>query len=155
MCEMWSNDIKIVFFSKKLQKIALRLGLCPPDSHSIRRLGSRPPDPVCDTFELQCSSLLNTRLSIWTFLDFNYWLKPSPLKEFLVTCQCQATASDLPLYVIFSPQKNPFSKFLMRSWQVICDLDRLNQKSWLRLRYSVVYCNLSNVWKPSKVLRAY
>ena len=43
-CEMWSNGIKIAFFSKKLQKIAQWLGL-------------RSQTSVCDTFELQYTSL--------------------------------------------------------------------------------------------------
>ena len=41
-CEMWSNDIKIAFFFKKLWKIAQR----PPAA------GGSTSDPVCDTFEL-------------------------------------------------------------------------------------------------------
>ena len=41
-------------------------------------------------------------------LQFKYWFQPSSLKEFLVTCQHQATASDLPFYdrPIFAPTKN-------------------------------------------------
>ena len=35
-----------------------------------------------------------------------YWFKLSPLSEFLVTCQHQATASDLPFNDIFAPTKN-------------------------------------------------
>ena len=57
-CEMCSNGIKIAFFSKKLRKIAQRLGALPPDPHSFRRLRAPPQIPVCDTFELQCTSLL-------------------------------------------------------------------------------------------------
>ena len=51
-CKMWSNGIKIAFFSKKLQKIAQRLVASPPDPQSLRRLGARPQTPVCDAFEL-------------------------------------------------------------------------------------------------------
>ena len=43
-CEMWFNDIKIAFFSKKLQKIAQRLGASLPDPQSLWRLGAPPPD---------------------------------------------------------------------------------------------------------------
>ena len=43
-CEMWSNGDE-AFFSKKLQKIAQRLGASPPDPNSLRRLGVPPPDP--------------------------------------------------------------------------------------------------------------
>ena len=45
ICEMWSNGIKIAIFSKKLQKTA-------------QRLGASSPDHVCDTFELQYTSLI-------------------------------------------------------------------------------------------------
>ena len=42
---MWSNGIEIAFFSKKLQKIA-------------QRLGALPPNPRLWYFELQYTSLL-------------------------------------------------------------------------------------------------
>ena len=61
-CEMRSKGIKIPFFPK-LRIIAQRLGALPPDTHSLRCLGAPPPDPLCDAFELQYTSLLNTRLS--------------------------------------------------------------------------------------------
>ena len=44
-CKMWFNGIKIAFFSKKLQKIAQRLGSSPTDLQSLRQLGTPPPDP--------------------------------------------------------------------------------------------------------------
>ena len=67
-------------------------------------------------------------------------LKPSPLNEFLVTCQQQATASDLPFYDIFAPQQIPLLKFMMMSLHVICGLPLpLNQKSWLRLGVTSTY----------------
>ena len=50
--EMWSNGIKIAFFSKNLQKIVQRLGASPPDPQSLQRLGPRPQPLVCKTFEL-------------------------------------------------------------------------------------------------------
>ena len=50
--KMWFNGIKIAFISKKLQKIAQRLGAGPPVPQSFQRLGAPPPDPMCDTFEL-------------------------------------------------------------------------------------------------------
>ena len=58
---------------------------------------------------------------------------PSPFTKILAKCH-QATASDLPFYDIFAPQKITFSKI---SDDVIgCDLwfgSPPNQKSWLRL----------------------
>ena len=56
-CEMRSNGIKIAFFSQKLRKIAQRL--CPQT-------------PVCDTFDLQYTSLLNTspNLNILTTVGY-------------------------------------------------------------------------------------
>ena len=46
--EMWSHSIKIAFFPKSYEKLPGCGGL-------------RPQTPVCDTFELQYTSLLNTR----------------------------------------------------------------------------------------------
>ena len=44
-CEIFSSGIKKAFFSKKLRKIAQRLGALPPDPHSLLRLRAPPPDP--------------------------------------------------------------------------------------------------------------
>ena len=44
----------------------------------------------------------------------------SPLNEFLVTCQHQATAFDLPFYDIFAPTKN--SSFELSDYVIACDL---------------------------------
>ena len=63
-CEMWSNGIKKALFSKTLRKIAQRLEAWPPDPKASGRWGLRPQIPVYDTFELQYTSLLNTRLPI-------------------------------------------------------------------------------------------
>ena len=61
--------LKQLFFSKKLQKIAQRLGALPPDPNSLRMPGALPQTPVSDTFELQYTFLLNTsaNLNIFTF----------------------------------------------------------------------------------------
>ena len=53
------------------------------------------------------------------------------MNEFLVTCQHQATASDLPFYDIFAPHKNPSPK--VSDDVIACDLGATNQNSWLRL----------------------
>ena len=50
----------------------------------------------------------------------NFRFKPSPLNEFLVTCQHQATAFDLPFYDIFAPTKN--SSFEVSDVVIACDL---------------------------------
>ena len=70
---------------------------------------------------LKYSTLLySTRLPIKTFSDFNFWFKSSPLNEFLVTCQHQATAFDLPFYDIFAPTKN--SCFKVSDDEIACDM---------------------------------
>ena len=70
---------------------------------------------------LNYSTLLySTRLPVLTFSHFNYWFKSSPLNEFLVTCQHQATAFDVPFYDIFAPTKN--SCFEVSDDVIACDL---------------------------------
>ena len=56
--EMWSNGIKIAFFSKNLQKSPSGWGLCPQTPIATRGWGLRPQTPVCDKFKY--TSLLNT-----------------------------------------------------------------------------------------------
>ena len=64
--------------------------------------------------------LYSTRLPIQTFSHFNYWFKFSPLNEFLLTCQHQATAFDVQFYDIFAPTKNSF--FEVSDDVIACDL---------------------------------
>ena len=56
-CEMWSNGIKIAFFSKNLQKSPSGWGLYPQTPIATGGWRLRPQTPVCDTFEY--TSLLN------------------------------------------------------------------------------------------------
>ena len=98
--------LKQLLFFKKLQKIA-------------QRLGASPQTPFNNMFELQYTSLLNTSLNL-DISHFNYWFKPSPLNEFLVTCQHQPTASDLSFYDIFAPTKKFF--FEVSDDAIACDL---------------------------------
>ena len=77
----------------------------------------RPPSIIRLNYS---THIYSTRLLIWTFLDFNNWFKLSLLNEFLVTCQHQATASDLPFYDIFAPTKN--SCFEVSDDVIACDL---------------------------------
>ena len=67
--------------------------------------GGFAPRPL-SIIRLNYNTVLYTLLSISTFSHFNYWFKPFPLNEFLVTCQHQTTAFDLPFYDIFTPTKN-------------------------------------------------
>ena len=121
--EMWSNGIKIASFSKKLRKIAQRLGALSPNPHNLRRLGAPPPDPCLWYVWITVHFFTQALLSISTFSHFNYWFKPSPLKEFLVTCQHEAsTASDLPFYDILAPTKNSSFEVSDESLHVICGL---------------------------------
>ena len=85
-------DLNSFFFSKNLQKSPSGWGLCPQT-------------PVCDTFEY--TSLLNTssKLDFYTFQQLVFALST----KILAKCH-QATASDLPFYDIFAPQKISFSK---------------------------------------------
>ena len=66
-CEMWSNGIKIAFFSKNLQKSPSGWGLCPQTPIAFGGWGLRPQTPICDTFEY--TSFLNTspKLDIFAF----------------------------------------------------------------------------------------
>ena len=112
--------LKQLFFSKNYEKVPSSWGLCPQTPIASAGWGLSPQTPVNNTFELQCTSLLNTLLSIYIFLHFNCWFKPSPLNEFLVTCQHQDMASNLPFYDIFAPTKN--SSFEYSDDVIACDL---------------------------------
>ena len=70
-CKMWFNGIKIAFFSKKLQKIAQRLGAGPPVPQNLLRLGAPPPDPMCDTFELHKLSQHVSNVRYFRFLSIS------------------------------------------------------------------------------------
>ena len=64
---MWSNGIKIAFFSENLQKSLSGWGLCPQTPIATGGWRLRPQTPVYDTFDN--TSLLNTspKLDICTF----------------------------------------------------------------------------------------
>ena len=105
------------FFSKNLQKSPSGWGLCPQTPIAIGGWGLCPQTPVSDTFEY--TSLLNTssKLDFYTFqqLVFALSLYQNPGK----VCH-QATASDLPFYDIFAPQKITFSQ--ISDDVIACDL---------------------------------
>ena len=99
--------IKIAFFFQKITKNYPATG----------GFALRPSSVMCLNYN---ALLLTTRLPIETFSHFKYWFKPSSLNEFLVTCQLQATASDLPFHNIFAPTNN-FS-FEVSGDVIPCDL---------------------------------
>ena len=72
MWKMWSNGIKTTFFPKNYEKSSSgwknRPGASLPDPHSLGRLEAPPQIPVCDTFELQYTSLLQ---HVSQFTHFN------------------------------------------------------------------------------------
>ena len=97
-CKMWSNGIKIAFFSKKSPK-------CPP------------PDPRlwCVWFTL----VYSTRLPIQTFLLFNFWFIP---KSWLSTNNTgHGFWSSIVQYLCLH-KKSLFWKFLTTSMHVVCGL---------------------------------
>ena len=63
-CEMWSNGIKIAFFSKKLRKIARRLRASPSDPHSLRqRFNCRTTSLLKHVSQIRHFRILNIGLS--------------------------------------------------------------------------------------------
>ena len=114
-CEMRSNGTKIAFFSKNLQKSPSGWELCPQTPIASGGWGLRPQTPVCDTFEY--TSLLNTSPNLdLHILTITFALS---ITKILVKSQ-RATASDLPFYDIFAPQKVPFLK--ISDDVIACDL---------------------------------
>ena len=112
-CEMWFNGIKIAFFSKKLQKIALQVGASPPDPQSLRPLGAQPPDPP-SVIRLSCTGFLKTSpkfpVRICTFQL--YYFKPSPFAKSWLSANRQIFDDVIACDLWFRPA---------------------NQKFWLRL----------------------
>ena len=51
-CEMWSNGIKIAFFSKNYKTSPNGWGFRPQTPKASGGWGPRPQTPICDTFEL-------------------------------------------------------------------------------------------------------
>ena len=119
------------------------LGIPPPDPRASSGWGLCPKPPYTSPitnfwlrarffncyYVILCKLILRLAV-VYGFLQAalflnkfaHHWFKPSSLNEFLVTCQHQATASDLPFYDNFAPTKNSVSKFLMTSLHVICGL---------------------------------
>ena len=118
-CKIWFNGVKAAFFSKNYENRPAAGGFAP-DPHSLRRLGAQPPDPrqwyISNTVHFFTQHVFQFR----HFYILTIGLSPPSLNEIPVTCQHQATASDLPFCNIFAPTKTSLSKFLMTSLHVIC-----------------------------------
>ena len=89
--------IKIIKYNNFFQKITKN---CP----AAGGFAPRPPSEI----RLNYSTLLcsNTSFNVDIFILLQLLFEALSLNEFLVTCQHQATSSDLPLYDIFAPTKN-------------------------------------------------
>ena len=120
-CKMWSNGIKIVFF-QKITKNCPAVESFAPRPPSLRRLGDPPPEPRLWYVWITVHFFTQPRLPTYIFLHFTFTFKLAPLNEFLVICQHQATAFDLPFFDIFATTKIPLPKFLISSMHVIRDL---------------------------------
>ena len=107
-CEMWSKGIKIAFFPKN----------CLADVIASGSLGSAPTPP--SGIHLNYSKLLysNTFLDLDSFA-FLLLFKPSPLNEFLVTRQHQATLLIFLSTISLPPQNYSFEVF---DDVIACDL---------------------------------
>ena len=143
---MWSNGIKIAFFSKNLQKSPSGWGLLPQTPIATRGWGLRPQTPVCETFEY--TSLLNTssKLNILIFLSISFrplslpksWLNANGL-------QLQNFHSTISL----PHKKFLFWKFLMTSLHVICGLGPTPIKNPGYAYARSTYCNEKCTDRPS------
>ena len=109
--------LKQLFFQKNCKKSRSGWGLRPQTPIASGGWGLRPQTPVNNTFELQYTSLLNTSAN---FYILTLGFSPPPLNEFLLTCQHQATAFDLPSCDIFASAKN--SSFEVSDDVIACDL---------------------------------
>ena len=71
----------------------------------------------------------------YVFLNLNYWFMPSFYSKILLKRQTQATASDLPFYNIFAPQKVPLLK--ISDDVIACDLWFEPPNCYWRIRNSL------------------
>ena len=81
MCEMWFDDIKIAFFSKKLQKNRPNSwGLRPQTPKSSGRWGPHPQNSCL--WYVWITLAFSKRLQSYVFALFNYIsLSPLPLQN--------------------------------------------------------------------------
>ena len=120
-CKMWSKGIKL-FFSKKLRKIAQRLGASLPDHHSFRRLGAKHSDSCLWYVWITVTSLLKRVSQLRHFriltIDLSSFLERVPS---YVPTPGHGFWSSILRYLC-PPQKIPLSKFLMTSLHEIWGL---------------------------------
>ena len=115
-CKMWSNDIKLAFFSKKLRKIARWLGASPPDPHNLWRLGAPPPDPRLWYVWITVHLFTQTRLSIWTCSHFSYWFRSCPWTSSKLRAYTRPQLLIFHSTISLLPQKIP----LLKLWWCHC-----------------------------------
>ena len=116
--KMWSNGIKTAFFQK-----------IPKNCPAIGGFASRPPFGI----RLSYTTLLDVPPRVWHFSHFTLGLSSLPVAKFWLNVKRKTSASDLPVYEIFVPQKVPLLK--ISDVVIAYDLwfESPNQKSWLRL----------------------
>ena len=122
-CKMWSNGIKIAFFSKKLRKITQRLGTSPPDPYCLWQLGAPPQDPhllyvwitVHFFTEHTCSQFRHCRILIIGFLSILPWT------SFYLRANTGPWLLIFHFTISFPPQKILFRSFWSRHcmWFVV------------------------------------
>ena len=117
------------FFQKITKNRTAAGGKAPRPLIALGGWGIRPPDArqwyvwIAEHFLYS-----NTSPKVRHFYILNTGLGSPRLNECVVKCQHQATASDIPFYDIFAPQKVSLLKFLMTSLHVICGLGPLQSK---------------------------
>ena len=119
-CEMWSNSIKIAFFSKNYKKRQAAGGFAP-----------RPPSVIRLNYSTLLNSNMSPNLNIFAFWLLVWALSLERVPSY-VLIPGHGFWSSILRYLC-PPQKVPLSKFLMTSLHVICGLPPPNQRSWLRL----------------------
>ena len=123
---------KYLFFTKKLQKIAQRLGDLP-----LTPIACSSKTPICDTFELRKFTLYVSQFQHFHFLTIS--LGPLLSVKSWLSAKAGRGFSFSILRYVCPHKKFRFRKFLMTSLHVICCLPPPppppppNQKSWLHL----------------------
>ena len=123
--------LKELFFPKNYEKSPSDQGLRPHTPIASGGWGLCPQTPVCNTFQLQYTSLLNTSSNLDIFSLFLTIGLSLLLERF--PSYVPAPGHGFRSSISLRPKKIPLSKFLMTSLHVISGLGPSNQKSWLRL----------------------